>query len=517
MTTKFHFTFSFDTNLFTVFVNKHKLVEFNLNILNNNLSITLSCEDLKSESSSNLNELIYLIIDHLKTQNANVKNFHNFLKISPEFRSALGSFLYKQRIFQFENKLKNSLSLRTLDLNFELKAYWLNIFNKNTSNANKTEVENSILLAKMYHQLIHSDFMNLIIKYEYLNTFEYNQKYNQFLLSSNNNELWSSRIESLKHKQQRQFSKFLFKLYDEFTNQKLAKENLNEYIEKSDFDDFEDFNVTSMTRVKILDENKLSKRSSRVLKDTSFNRIEESYTIQLGAQMKSTHNLRLIRCDIFEYCKDRFKSINPNEMTSITDCIEPHSMLTAMSLYSANKINALVLLVDNHLENVNNFSSKTTSNESDSNDTSQSFKEICNKNGYDFHFQSVEEQIQTAIKCINSINKVDSENFAQLNIGDFYVTKHSNLSQTHVVFHLAAFDKTNESNNMKQSDLSSRHPVILGLRNILKTCIQNNVQTITFPLLLTHQMTEVDFYKSFRQCFKLVSLGNDRELGNEKS
>ena len=258
-----------------------------------------------------------------------------------------------------------------------------------------------------------------------------------------------------------------------------------------------------MTRVKLLDENKLSKRSSRVLKDTSFNRIEESYTIQLGAQLKSTHNLRLIRCDILEYCKDRFKTVKPNEMTSITDCIEPHSMLTAMSLYSTNKINALVLLADNHLENSNSLTSKIASNDSDSNDTSQSFKEICNKNGYDFHFRSIEEQIDTAIKCINSVNKVQDQNFATLNIGDFYVTKHSNLSQTHVVFHLAAFDKINESNNMKQSDLSSRHPVILGLRNILKTCIQNNVQTITFPLLLTHQMTEVGFsILSFRIFFK---------------
>ena len=32
--------------------------------------------------------------------------------------------------------------------------------------------------------------------------------------------------------------------------------------------------------------------------DKSFVKIEESYTIQLGAQLKTAHNLRLIRCDI---------------------------------------------------------------------------------------------------------------------------------------------------------------------------------------------------------------------------
>ena len=162
MTTKSQFTFSFDTNLFTIFVNKHKLVEFNLNILNNNLNIKLSNDDLYTDSSSNLNELIYLIIDHVKTQQPSLKNYHYYLKTSPEFRTSLGSFLYEQRIFQFENKLKNALNVGPLTV--ELKTHWQNIFNKNVSSSNKTEVENSILLAKMYHQLIHSDFMNLIIK-----------------------------------------------------------------------------------------------------------------------------------------------------------------------------------------------------------------------------------------------------------------------------------------------------------------------------------------------------------------
>ena len=82
---------------------------------------------------------------------------------------------------------------------------------------------------------------------------------------------------------------------------------------------------------------------------------------------------------------------------------------------------------------------------------------------------------------------------AKMNIGDFFVTKHSNLSQTHVVFHLAAFDSSTEegASSLKKSDLSSRHPAILGLRNILKTCISHNIQTLTFPLLLAHSMTEV--------------------------
>jgi len=40
-------------------------------------------------------------------------------------------------------------------------------------------------------------------------------------------------------------------------------------------------------------------------------------------------------------------------------------------------------------------------------------------------------------------------------------------------------------------DINSRHPVILGLRNILKTACLHDVTTITIPALLTHEITEV--------------------------
>ena len=41
------------------------------------------------------------------------------------------------------------------------------------------------------------------------------------------------------------------------------------------------------------------------------------------------------------------------------------------------------------------------------------------------------------------------------------------------------------------SDISSRHPVILGYRNIIKACFRYDVHTITLPLLLAHEMVEV--------------------------
>lgn len=69
--------------------------------------------------------------------------------------------------------------------------------------------------------------------------------------------------------------------------------------------------------------------------------------------------------------------------------------------------------------------------------------------------------------------------------GDFYVTKHSNLSQVHVVFHIVADE------SIKNIDINSRHAVVLGLRNILKTACSNDITSLTMPLLLDYELAEV--------------------------
>lgn len=48
--------------------------------------------------------------------------------------------------------------------------------------------------------------------------------------------------------------------------------------------------------------------------------------------------------------------------------------------------------------------------------------------------------------------------------------------------------------------MNSRHPVILGLRNVLKTTASYDITTVTLPLLLTNEMTEV--------CVTLVGVKN---------
>ena len=70
-------------------------------------------------------------------------------------------------------------------------------------------------------------------------------------------------------------------------------------------------------------------------------------------------------------------------------------------------------------------------------------------------------------------------------LGEIYITRHSNLAEVHVVFHLVVDD------SVKASNVSTRNPVIVGLRNALHTAVRHSITTITIPLLLFHEMTEV--------------------------
>ena len=85
---------------------------------------------------------------------------------------------------------------------------------------------------------------------------------------------------------------------------------------------------------------------------------------------------------------------------------------------------------------------------------------------------------------------VDGQNLLP---GEVYVTRHSNLAEVHVVFHLVVDDSV----QTLRSDLSSRHPVIMGVRNVLKACFHYDIHTITLPLLLVHEMTEVSRFCNF--------------------
>ncbi|XP_077025872.1 ferry endosomal RAB5 effector complex subunit 3 isoform X4 [Tamandua tetradactyla] len=157
-------------------------------------------------------------------------------------------------------------------------------------------------------------------------------------------------------------------------------------------------------------------------------KLEESFTIHLGAQLKTMHNLRLLRADMLDFCKHK-----RNHRSGV----KLHRLQTALSLYSTS-LCGLVLLVDNRINSYSGIK-----------------RDSGNQNG-------------------ESDDKTKNSDRNYLNI----------LPEIHVAFHLCVDD------NVKSGNITARDPAIMGLRNILKVCCTHDITTISIPLLLVHDMSE---------------------------
>ncbi|XP_006172090.1 protein C12orf4 homolog isoform X1 [Tupaia chinensis] len=212
-------------------------------------------------------------------------------------------------------------------------------------------------------------------------------------------------------------------------------------------------------------------------------KLEESFTIHLGAQLKTMHNLRLLRADMLDFCKHK-----RNHRSGV----KLHRLQTALSLYSTS-LCGLVLLVDNR---INSYSG-----------IKRDFATVCQE-CTDFHFPRIEEQLEVVQQVVlyartqrrsklkeshdsgnqnggnDDKTKNAERNYLNILPGEFYITRHSNLSEIHVAFHLCVDD------NVKSGNITARDPAIMGLRNILKVCCTHDITTISIPLLLVHDMSE---------------------------
>uniref|UniRef100_H2ZLT4 Uncharacterized protein n=1 Tax=Ciona savignyi TaxID=51511 RepID=H2ZLT4_CIOSA len=221
--------------------------------------------------------------------------------------------------------------------------------------------------------------------------------------------------------------------------------------------------------------------------------MEESFTINLGAQLKTMHNIRLVVADMLYFCRYS----DDGEM-------EAQRFQTAMSLYS-NSLSAIVLITDKNLNECSGIEKE--------------FRTVC-ESSTEFHFETLQDQttkvkehaLEASERRNRSLSSEETIEYKQnidemdgtgtLNEGDFYITKHSNLSQVHLVFHLVA-----EENQLRTkaslTTVTSRHSVILGLRHILKVASSHDIRHITIPLLLSHELTEEI---TFQWCVKRAEL-----------
>uniref|UniRef100_A0A8C5B9J1 FERRY endosomal RAB5 effector complex subunit 3 n=1 Tax=Gadus morhua TaxID=8049 RepID=A0A8C5B9J1_GADMO len=192
------------------------------------------------------------------------------------------------------------------------------------------------------------------------------------------------------------------------------------------------------------------------------------------AQLKTMHNLRLLRADVLDFCKHGRHGRGGAKLRRLQ---------TALSLYSSS-LCGLVLLVDNR---VNSYSG-----------IKRDFATVAVE-CTDFHFPRVEEQLevvqQVALYARAQRSKVKrngaedknkhlERNPSNIVPGEFYISRHSNLSEVHVVFHLCVDD------HVRLGNITARDPAIMGLRNLLKVCCTHDITTITIPLLLAHSMSE---------------------------
>ncbi|CAF3777583.1 unnamed protein product [Rotaria socialis] len=282
---------------------------------------------------------------------------------------------------------------------------------------------------------------------------------------------WNSNISSAKDRQKQQFKECVMQLHEE----SLVSNSL------------QNSNGSKMhARISAAPPSPLSVVIA--VPDTTLHerRLETSYTVQLGAQLKSMYNLRLIRCDALDYCRLRTQK-KENKIL-----LEPQRLQTLMSLYTSS-LCGLILLVPKRIR-------------LSTGDIKEEFASVCERST-DFHFPSLEQQMSSIEEdCVKKANSdrlnasasLDSNSIASkhsdtsseesnlCSVGDFYVTRHSNLSEVHVVYHLVV----NDSSLRSSTEITSRHPALFGLRNILKECCKHDVTTLTLPLLLTHDMTE---------------------------
>lgn len=190
--------------------------------------------------------------------------------------------------------------------------------------------------------------------------------------------------------------------------------------------------------------------------------MEESFTIHLGSQLKHMHNIRILSTKLSDLCSPLYGDNSfggPN---------------VALGLYSSSLCGIVVLTPSGQVSPDSEI--RRNANMS----TEFHFDQV------DYQIEKIQEDLRQLRQTVD-VDRDSSKNGCRLKPGDVYITRHSNLSHSHVIFHLIS-DETFQS----PSEINSRHPVILGLRNILKISSRHDVTTLTIPALLRHTMSEVN-------------------------
>uniref|UniRef100_A0A7N8X9X0 CL004 protein n=1 Tax=Mastacembelus armatus TaxID=205130 RepID=A0A7N8X9X0_9TELE len=417
--------------------------------------------------------------------------------IENELKTSLLNFIEKETILDYDREAELALQRLTtgdVDVNQLTKAWTRSYIETTLEHANPEEPSWDEDFADVYHELIHSPASDTLL----------NLEHNYFVSIS---ELISERdmeIKKLQERQAAEMDKVMHELGNTLSDQDVnavasqhfdAQQVLeNKWaselkqvtcIQKQEYQEWviklhQDLQKSNNTSI-INEEIKVQPSQLLELADTGARmfeeqpQLEESFTIHLGAQLKTMHNLRLVRADVLDFCKHRRHGSSGAKLRRLQ---------TALSLYSSS-LCGLVLLVDNR---VNSYSG-----------IKRDFATVA-KECTDFHFPCLESQLEEVQQVVlyaraqrsskqkdqpgDDKSKNVERNPSNILPGEFYISRHSNLSEVHVVFHLCVDD------NVRSGNITARDPAIMGLRNILKVCCTHDITTVTVPLLLVHDMSE---------------------------
>ncbi|XP_017141225.1 protein C12orf4 homolog [Drosophila miranda] len=339
------------------------------------------------------------------------------------------------------------------------------------------------IFAQSFHRLVHSSSLEEILKRE--------RAYAKVIAGMT--EHMDSEVETLNTSQQQEMDSQINQLditttsedinnllAQQYTTQNFVRKRYESELEakmghqKNEYRDWITSQVSQMFQVSPV-ATPLGNRSSMFVSQQPS--MEESFTIHLGSQLKHMHNIRILSANVTELCSPLHAEESLNGLNM------------ALGLYSSSLCGVVVLTPSIQAEANKNI--------------------IKNANrSTEFHFEQIDVQLEKIEKQIRSLSTTDSnstpstassnssaegsatpsptkKHVPRLKTGDFFITKHSNLSQSHVIFHLISDEPINSP-----SEINSRHPVILGLRNILKTASRHDITTLTIPALLRHEMSE---------------------------
>ncbi|KAL7730013.1 hypothetical protein ACLKA6_009307 [Drosophila palustris] len=340
------------------------------------------------------------------------------------------------------------------------------------------------IFAQSFHRLVHSTSLEDILKRER----------NYAKVISDMTDLMDNEVESLNNSQQQEMDSQINQLditttsedinnllAQQYTTQNFVRKRYESELEammghqKNEYRNWITSQVSQMFQVSPVS-TPLGNRSSMFVSQQPS--MEESFTIHLGSQLKHMHNIRILSANVTDLCSPLHAEESLNGLNM------------ALGLYSSSLCGVVVLTPSIQAQANKNI--------------------IKNANrSTEFHFDQMDVQLEKIEKQIRALNTSDTsstpshgsgsgnsaegsatsspvkQHVPKLKTGDFFITKHSNLSQSHVIFHLISDEPINSP-----SEINSRHPVILGLRNILKTASRHDITTLTIPALLRHEMSE---------------------------